>query len=72
MHTQNNNEFLNSSIWTFAPKYIHSSKGIVDIANFLAVCIFNDGYMNILKIMDMMDIIIGKSVHDLSHSQDEH
>ena len=35
--TQNNNESLNSLIWTFAPKHIHAGKKTIEIANYLAV-----------------------------------
>jgi len=42
---------------TFALKYIHYDKTIVEIANFLIVRIFNDGYMSFLKVMEMMGII---------------
>lgn len=42
--TQNNNESLNSLIWTFTPKHVHSGTPI-EIAKFLAVCIFNEGFI---------------------------
>jgi len=53
----------------FAPKHIHSGKAVVEIANFLAVCIFNGSYVNILKIMEVIGIIIDKSVRDLALSR---
>ncbi|KYN26620.1 hypothetical protein ALC57_04013, partial [Trachymyrmex cornetzi] len=56
---------------TFALKHIHFGKAVVEIANFLAICIFNGGYINILKIMEMMGVIIDKSAHDLALSRDE-
>jgi len=40
-----------------ALKHIHSGKAIVEIANYLAMCIFYDSYINILKIMEV--ILIG-------------
>ncbi|XP_026828856.1 uncharacterized protein LOC113562728, partial [Ooceraea biroi] len=45
--TQNNNESLNSLIWTFAPKHLHVGVKVVEIATFLAVIIFNKGFMPI-------------------------
>jgi len=57
--TQNNNESLNSLIWTFSPKHIHSGVKTVQLATFLAVCIFNEGFLPILNIMHTMDISIG-------------
>ena len=58
--TQNNNESLNSLIWTLAPKHIHSGPKIVEIATFLAVIIFNEGFLPILKTMEIMGITIGQ------------
>jgi len=40
---QNNNESLNSLIWTFSPKYIHSGAKTVQIVAFLTVG-FNEGF----------------------------
>ena len=36
---QNNNESLNSLIWTFSPKHLHSGGKFVEISNFLAAII---------------------------------
>lgn len=47
--TQNNNESLNSMIWNFAPKHLHSGAKIVELAMFLAVIIFNEGYKKNIK-----------------------
>lgn len=57
--TQNNNESLNSLIWTFAPKHIHAGLKTIEIATFFAVSIFNEGYIPILKILAVMEITIG-------------
>ncbi|XP_050496906.1 uncharacterized protein LOC126878302 isoform X4 [Bombus huntii] len=35
--TQNNNESLNSLIWTFTPKYIHAGTQTIQISTFLAM-----------------------------------
>lgn len=52
--TQNNNESINSLIWTFAPKHLHSGTKVVEIATFLAVIIFNEGFDGIAKVMETM------------------
>ncbi|XP_011064116.1 PREDICTED: uncharacterized protein LOC105151863 [Acromyrmex echinatior] len=46
-YIQNNNESFNSVLWSIAPKGVHSSKAIVDIAANFAVCNFNDGLKSI-------------------------
>lgn len=62
--TQNNNESLNSLIWTFAPKHLHSGPKIVQIATFLATIIFNEGFEGVVKIMDVMGCKIGREAND--------
>ena len=61
--TQNNNESLNSLIWTFASKYIHAGMQTIQISIFLAVCIFNEDFIPILKILSVMGITIGPEAH---------
>jgi len=69
--TQNNNESLNSLIWTFAPKHLHSGVQIVQIATFLAVVIFNEGFQGIIKIMHTMGCSIGRTAHAYVERRDE-
>jgi len=59
--TQNNNESLNSLIWTFAPKTLHSGSKIDKLATFLAVIIiiFNDGFKGVAKVMETLGLKIG-------------
>ncbi|XP_074102194.1 uncharacterized protein LOC141529520 [Cotesia typhae] len=68
--TQNNNESLNSLIWTFAPKHIHSGSQVIEIATFIAVCIFNDGFFPILKMMTLMGMQIGPETHSFAVRRD--
>ena len=68
---KNNNESLNSLIWTFAPKHIHAGKKTIEIANYLAVCIFNEGFLPIFKIMGVMGITIGPEAHAFGSKRDE-
>ena len=69
--TQNNNESLNSLIWTFAPKYIHARTQTIQISIFLAVCIFNEGFIPILKILNVMRITIDPEAHAFAVRQKE-
>lgn len=69
--TQNNNESLNSLIWTFAPKHIHCGTQTIEIANYLAVAIFNEGFLPILKIMDLMGITVGTEAHSFAVRRNE-
>ena len=57
---QNANESLNALIWKFAPKHLHSGFETVEIASNLAGCIFNEGYLGILWIMQHLGIEIGE------------
>lgn len=59
-HTQNSNESLNSCIWSLAPKHLHSGKTIVEIATYLAIIIFNEGYQGVLETMSVMGINVGR------------
>lgn len=69
--TQNNNESLNSLIWTFTPKYIHAGTQTIQISTSLAVCIFNEGFIPILKILSVMGITIGPEAHAFAVGRDE-
>ena len=69
--TQNNNESLNSLIWTFALKHIHAGTQTIQISIFLAVCIFNEGFIAILKILSVMGITIGPEAHAFAVRRDE-
>jgi len=51
---------FNLLIWTFAPKHIYSRPKIVEIAAFLAVIIFNEDFLPLLKIMSVMGATIGQ------------
>ncbi|XP_032681250.1 uncharacterized protein LOC116848839 [Odontomachus brunneus] len=68
--TQHNNESLNSLIWTIVPKHLHCGKKTVEVATFLAVCLFNEGFHTILKIMDVMGLQIGQNAKFLADNRD--
>ena len=69
--TQKNNESLTSLIWTFAPKHIHAGTQTIQISTFVAVCIFNEGFISILKILSVMGITIGPEAHAFAVRQDK-
>lgn len=69
--TQNSNEGFNSIAWTFAPKHMHAGARTVEIANYMATAIFNDGFQPILKIMRLMGIPIGNQAYNFALSRDE-
>ncbi|XP_048512253.1 uncharacterized protein LOC125501155 [Athalia rosae] len=68
--TQDNNESLNSLIWTFAPKHIHAGLRVIEIATFIAVSIFNEGFIPILKMMSLMGMDIGSEAHAFATKRD--
>lgn len=55
---QNNNDSLNSLLCDIAPKQIHSGAKIIESVTFIAVWIFNEGFISILKIMTLIEIKI--------------
>jgi len=59
--TQNANESFNNLIWRMAHKNTNSSAKIVEIATFLAVCLFNEGSSALLRIMSTMGITVGRN-----------
>lgn len=59
--TQNANESINNIIWKVAPKTTNSSKKIIEIASYIAVCLFNEGVTALLKIMHTMGIPVGRN-----------
>lgn len=64
-YTQNANESFNNLIWRVAPKNTNSSSDIVDIATYVAVCLFNDGISSLLSILSTMGIKVGRNaVHN--------
>lgn len=58
-NTQNNNESYNSCVWNIAPKHKFVRKKTLEIAALSAACIFNEGLLPILKVMEVMGVRIG-------------
>ncbi|EZA47227.1 hypothetical protein X777_16489 [Ooceraea biroi] len=70
-HIQNNNESFNAVLWKFAPKHIFSSAKIIEISSFLATCIFNEGFVPLLQIMEGMGIKLGINAKIMADRRDE-
>ncbi|XP_025163846.1 uncharacterized protein LOC112590698 [Harpegnathos saltator] len=69
-NTQNNNESYNGLLWHFAPKHLHSGLKTIELANFFAVAIFNEGFQAILKTFETMGVIIRPSAKDYAEKRD--
>ena len=69
--TQNNNESLNSLIWTFLWRHIHAGTQTIQIFTFPAVCIFNEAFIPILKILSVMGITIGPETREVAIRRDD-
>lgn len=70
-NTQNNNESYNGLLWHFAPKHLHCGSKTVELANYIAVGVFNDGFVAVLKMMTEMGIIIGPTARDYAADRDK-
>ncbi|KYQ46869.1 hypothetical protein ALC60_14160 [Trachymyrmex zeteki] len=70
--TQNANESFNSTIWRLAPKHLHCGSKIIEIAAYLVAGIFNDGYSFILKVMNDLELQIGKECQFFANDYDAH
>lgn len=70
-NTQNNNESYNGLLWHFAPKHLHNGLKTIEIANYLATVIFNDGFSSILRIFSVMGVKIGQIASIYAKQRDE-
>ena len=68
---QNNNKGLNNLIWKIAPKTMHSGVKIVEIAALTSSCIFNEGIVSLLHIMNAMEIRTGVNCHNYAVEEDQ-
>ena len=66
-----NNESNNGLLWHFTPKHLHNGLKTFELANFLAVSIFNDGFYAILKMLQVMDVIIGPIAKEYAMERDD-
>jgi len=64
-------KYYNSLLWHFAPKHLHNGLKTIELSNYLAVGIFNDGFSSILKMLSVMGVIIGNAAKDYAADRDE-
>lgn len=62
---------MNSLIWTFASEHIHAGPKTIEIATFFAVGIFNERFIPVLKILDVIGITIGQKANSFAARRDE-
>jgi hypothetical protein len=56
--------------WHFASKHLHSGLKTIELTNFFATDIFNDGMKSILRMFRMMGIIVGHCAKEYTESRD--
>lgn len=71
-YTQNSNESFNATVWAMAPKSRSSGKTILDIVTHIAICVYNDGMISIMEIMQTLGIKIGPNCYNFCSEADEH
>lgn len=68
-HTQNANESFNSTVWRLAPKHLHS--GLIEVAGFLAVALFNEGNSAFLMLMNELQVVVSSRSFNYAQQMDE-
>jgi len=58
-------------VWRLAPKHLNAGLKIVEIASYIAACVFNEGYSGILHLMNKLVIKIGLQAQNFVHVYDE-
>jgi len=69
--TQNNNESYNQLIWKISPKHLPGGILPVQIAAYAAACIFNEGNVAILKMLETLGVSCGHHAHAYIAKADE-
>lgn len=69
-NTQNSNESANACVWKLAPKHLHCGAKTVEIASYTAISLFNEGYITLLKIMDILGIAVGLEANNFARLAD--
>ena len=68
--TQNNNESYNQLVWKISSKSVSGTSTTVEIAAYVAACVFNEGSSAFLTFMAEMGIISGPSAHQWANATD--
>ena len=58
------------AVWNLAPKAYSSGKKVLNIATDIAVCNFNDGLKNVLRIMQVLEMEIGAQSYNFCVESD--
>ena len=58
-------------IWKVTPKILPIGSKVVDIAELVAACTFNEGTLALLLIMHGMDLKLGRNSHQYARKADE-
>lgn len=69
--TQNNNESYNQLIWKITPKHLPGGVVPVQIAAYASACLFNEGNISILKILETLGVPCGPNAHAYISQEDE-
>lgn len=69
--TRNINESFNACVWRLAPKHLHPGSETIEIAAYIAGCLFNGGYTSLLQIMSTLGISIGLEAKNFAEKNDE-
>jgi len=67
---QNNNESYNQLIWKISPKIIPSGSITVELAAYIAACVFNEGSITLLQMLQSMGVSSGPNAHQYVTIQD--
>jgi len=59
-------------VWRLAPKHLHCGSKIIEIAAYLAGGMFNDGYSFILRVMNDLQLPIGRECQIFADEYDAH
>ncbi|CAG5082910.1 Protein of unknown function [Cotesia congregata] len=51
---------ISTRVWRLCPKHLNSGLKIVEISAFISAGLFNDGFNFILRVMNSMQIVIGR------------
>ena len=60
--TQNRNESANSTIWHILSKNGFANRKLVELAVYMAICIFNEGHITVLDVLGSLGVPISASM----------
>ena len=69
--TQNANECANSTIWNILSKNGFANRPLVELAAYMAVCLYNEGKIAVLDVLSSLAVPIGKEMAQKCKSIDK-